>query len=225
MRKLDRAPQTLGEKLRALRRGQAVTLDMLVARTQIQKKYLHALERGEYDHLPEPIYTRQFVRMYATVLGADTKYFLELYDEECGRCDLVAPLQAPRTRVNRTRLVSWNRTIGYVAIGGILLTILVYIFTQIVGVFTAPELTIQHPKEAQSITSYSSVVVDGYVDEGATVLINGNTIPTNEDLYFHQEVPLQRGINTIDIQAMRRYGARAQETRTVIYDDSSTATP
>ena len=91
MRKLDRVPQTLGEKLRALRRGQAVSLIMLEETTHIQRRYLEALERGRYDELPEPLYTRNFIKAYARVLGADETYFLELYEQESGRMDLLAP--------------------------------------------------------------------------------------------------------------------------------------
>src|SRR3989339_301454 len=46
MRKLDQLPQTLGEKLRALRRGQAVSLAMLEETTHIQRKYLGWQIRG-----------------------------------------------------------------------------------------------------------------------------------------------------------------------------------
>lgn len=224
MRKLDRAPQTLGEKLRALRRGQAVTLDMLVARTQIQKKYLHALERGDYDTLPDPIYTRQFVRMYATVLGADTKYFLELYEEESGRCDLITPLQTPRRRLQRHILRSWNQTLGYGAIAAVLGVFFLYIMSQIVGVFTAPSLTIVSPLAQQSMTTQPTIMIEGSVESGSTVLINNDTVPTDENNTFRSEVPLQKGVNVIDIEAVRRYSARAKTTRTIIYDDSEPQT-
>lgn len=222
MRKLDRAPQNLGEKLRALRRGQAVTLDMLVARTQIQKKYLHALERGEYDKLPEPIYTRQFVRMYASVLGADIKYFLELYDEECGRCDLLTPMQTPRKRIQKHILRSWNRMLGYFMVGGVIGAMLLYIFVQVVGVFTAPSLEITNPLEEHSVTGRPTIIIEGRAEAGSTVLINDSTVPMNEENAFSIEVPLQRGVNSIEVEAVRRYSARAKTTRTVVYEDSST---
>jgi cytoskeletal protein RodZ len=222
MRKLDRTPATLGEKLRGLRRGQAVTLEMLVARTQIQKKYLQALEKGAYESLPEPLYTRQFVRMYASVLGADVKYFLELYDEECGRCDLLAPMQAPRQRLRKHFLMSWNLLSGYIFIGLAILGIFIYIISQMAGVFLAPSLTIEDPSEAYVITSQATVPIRGTVEDGGTVLINGQTVPTNEQNQFSVDVPLERGINKVIIEAIRRYSAHTKVERTVLYEDSST---
>ncbi len=222
MRKLDRTPATLGEKLRGLRRGQAVTLEMLVARTQIQKKYLQALERGAYEVLPEPVYTRQFVRMYATVLGADVKYFLELYDEECGRCDLLAPMQAPRQRLRKHVLMSWHLLTGYIVTGIVALGIFVYIISQMAGVFSAPALTIEDPSELYIITSNATVPIGGTVEDGGTVLVNGQTVPTDEQNRFLVDVPLERGINKIVIEAIRRYSAHTKVERTVLYEDSST---
>ena len=120
MRKLDRVPQTLAEKLRALRRGQAVSLVMLEETTHIQRRYLEALEKGFYDELPEPLYTRNFIRAYARALGADETYFLELYEEESGRADLLAPHRLPRERVRRAWLFApakFFKFIGFAAIG------------------------------------------------------------------------------------------------------------
>lgn len=220
MRKLDRSPQMLGEKLRALRKGQAVTLDMLVKRTQIQRKYLVALERGEYDKLPDPVYSRQFVKSYASVLGADVSYFLELYNEECGRSDLIKPMQAPRRRLQRRFLNSPAQMIGYGVAAFIAFVFLGYLLFQLVGVFLPPKISVIEPVSDEIVTTDSSIIVRGVVDENSTVFVDGKTIPTDQEGVFSTTVPLDLGVNEILIEATRRYSARASILKTAVYTES-----
>jgi cytoskeletal protein RodZ len=222
MRKLDRSPQTLGEKLRALRKGQAVTLDMLVERTQIQRKYLEALERGRYDALPDPVYARQFVKLYATVLGADVSYFLELYNEECGRSDLITPNQMPRRRLQRRFLTSPAQMVGYGLAACASLILIGYLLFQLFGVFLPPQLSVDQPQEDRLVVSSPILVVEGSVEDGSTVFVNGQTIPTTAEQLFRTEVPLDLGVNEIIIEAVRRYSARSRIKKIVVYSDSST---
>ena len=143
--------QTLGEKLRALRRGQAVTLEMMTKKTLIRASYLRALERGEYNHLPEPLYARNFIRSYTRTLGADEEYFLELYEEECGQCDLVAPMQTPRQKIRSGRLRIWHKIGVYSAMSLVLLGFSTYLGLQVHSIVTAPEVIIFSPSEATQI--------------------------------------------------------------------------
>lgn len=214
MRKLDRMPKTLGEKLRALRKGQAVTLDLIAKKTHIQKSFLEALERGRYADLPEPVYTRNYIRMYARALGADEKYFLELYEEENGRCDLVAPLQTPRQRIEKIRLFVWNHLLRIGAITLAMGAVIAYLSLQIAAIIKAPELILTSPAPEFS-TSEAVVTVAGFVEDGADILVNGASVVISSDQQFSQQVFLEQGLNTITVEASRRYSKTATETRIV----------
>lgn len=218
MRKMDRAPQNLGEKLRALRRGQAITLDLLVKQTNIQRKYLEALERGEYHNLPEPVYTRNFIRMYAVALGADEKYFLELYEEESGQCDLISPSQLPVQKVRRTYITSWNHWVKFSTIGAIALFIAVYIGWQMTAVFSAPHLDVTSPA-SNSVSTEPQIQVSGKVNRESTVVINGQQVPLDANLNFQSSVLLSPGVNSIKVQATSRYSRRALIERIVVYQN------
>ncbi len=217
MRKLDEGPQTLGAKLRALRRGQAVSLDMMEESTQIQRRYLVALERGHYHALPEPLYARNFIRAYARVLEADEQYFLELYDEECGRCDLVGPLQTPRQRLDRVKLFVWNRFVKFGLLSLVVLGFLGYLTWQMSAVIAAPTIVLLTPSGA-TMTHEASVHVVGFVSEESTVYVNGIQAVTDEDQQFDVFVDLEPGLNTIVVEAERRYSRRASEERIVVFD-------
>ncbi|MDP2631633.1 MAG: helix-turn-helix domain-containing protein [Candidatus Uhrbacteria bacterium] len=217
MRKLDRVPQTLGEKLRALRRGQAVSMDMMERSTHIQRRYLEAMEKGRFDKLPAPLYTRNFIRAYARELKADEHYFLELYDEECGRCDLVEPMRMPRQRVGKWRFFVWNRLVKFGIFASLAFLVIGYLGWQIQSIVSPPDVVLFSPLDS-SIASDAILRVDGMVDGEATVYVNGEQVVVSNDMTFSTEVDLEKGLNTIVVEAERRYSRRSIEERRVVFD-------
>ncbi len=63
--------ETVGERLRAAREAQGLTLDAIAAQTRIPTRHLAALEAGEWATLPAPTYSIGFAKNYATVVGLD----------------------------------------------------------------------------------------------------------------------------------------------------------
>jgi transcriptional regulator with XRE-family HTH domain len=221
MRKLDAVPETLGEKLRALRRTQAVSLPMLEEKTRIQKRYLEALERGRYDELPEPLYTRNFLRAYARAMGADEAYFLELYEEEVGQMDLLGPHRLPRMRVRKGRFFVFSRVTAAVSVLLPALAIVAYLLWQTSSLLRPPEIVILTPDDGSAVQT-ALLPIEGYVtDSDVTVTINGETVVIDESLHFETDVDLTRGLNVVTVQAKRRYSREAIEYRRVVFEPAS----
>lgn len=61
----------IGKILKEERLDKGYTLDDLQQITKIQKKYLDAIEKGEYNKLPGNFYTRAFIKQYADIVGLD----------------------------------------------------------------------------------------------------------------------------------------------------------
>ncbi len=59
----------IGEKLRQTREQQALSIHMVAAYTMIRVSLLHALEQGQLQHLPEPVYTQGLIKRYGEALG------------------------------------------------------------------------------------------------------------------------------------------------------------
>ncbi|MBD2294771.1 helix-turn-helix domain-containing protein [Anabaena sphaerica FACHB-251] len=59
----------LGAKLADLRQQQGLSLDEIVAVTRIPRRLLNAIEVGDLDDLPEPIYIQGLIRQFADALG------------------------------------------------------------------------------------------------------------------------------------------------------------
>lgn len=62
---------TVGERLREARERQKVTLRAIAAKTNISVRFLDAIEKNQFDKLPGGIFTRGFIRSYASQVGLD----------------------------------------------------------------------------------------------------------------------------------------------------------
>jgi cytoskeletal protein RodZ len=77
--------QTFGQQLRRHRDKRRITLQTVAAQTKVSAGFYKALENGECDRWPGGIYSRGFVRAYASAVGLDPEEtvarFAECYPE------------------------------------------------------------------------------------------------------------------------------------------------
>lgn len=59
----------IGQRLRQAREAMGMTLADVSRRTNIEIKYIIAIEKGEWDRLPNIIYARAYVKTYAKLVG------------------------------------------------------------------------------------------------------------------------------------------------------------
>jgi cytoskeleton protein RodZ len=71
----------VGSILREARNRRKVELSEVEAATRIRFRYLHAIEDEEWDVLPGGVYTRGFIRTYASFLGLDGDRLVSDYRE------------------------------------------------------------------------------------------------------------------------------------------------
>jgi cytoskeletal protein RodZ len=221
MRPLETVPKNLGEKLRNLRRSQAVSLEMMEKMTRVRRHYLEALEWGRYDLLPDPLYTRNFIRSYARALGADETYLLELYEEEAGRTDLLGPHRLPRERVRKGSFMVTTRFMSAFALVVVVFGMLGYMGVQASHLLAPPEVIVLNPVDQSAVDS-ALLPVTGYVkSDEVQVSINGKDVVVNEDKSFSVTLDLARGLNVITVEAKRRYSRPAIIYRRVVFDQET----
>lgn len=75
-------PRGLGEQLRSARESRGLSLTDVAELTHVRQEYLKALEEGRYGDLPEDVYARNFVRLFAQAVGVDTERALSAYQSE-----------------------------------------------------------------------------------------------------------------------------------------------
>ncbi len=87
----DEPPQpqghSLGEMLRAARESGGLDLSEVSRSTSVRRDYLEALEESRFADLPEPVYVRNFVRLFAQAVGLDQRVALEMYSAEVAAAD------------------------------------------------------------------------------------------------------------------------------------------
>lgn len=69
--------QELGKALAEARKARGLTLLDVERDTRISSKYLQALEDGQLETLPAPVYARAFMRTYAQYLGLNATSFVQ----------------------------------------------------------------------------------------------------------------------------------------------------
>lgn len=74
--------ETIGEILRNKRLEKGLTLEDVSKLVKIRKKYLEALESGNYNEIPGTVYAKSFLKIYADFLGLDRFYILKRYQSE-----------------------------------------------------------------------------------------------------------------------------------------------
>ncbi|MEK3882207.1 RodZ domain-containing protein [Paenibacillus sp. PL2-23] len=72
----------LGALLRKAREQRGLSLDEIQELTKIRKRYLEAIESGDYSVLPGSFYVRAFVKNYSEAVGLDPEEVLRLYQHE-----------------------------------------------------------------------------------------------------------------------------------------------
>lgn len=72
----------IGDKLRAEREKQGLTIKDIEKGTSIRALYIEAIEKGEYQTLPGEVYAKGFIRNYATFLKLNADDVVRAYTEE-----------------------------------------------------------------------------------------------------------------------------------------------
>lgn len=79
---------SLGGQLWVKRTEQGLSLDEMVVSTMIPRRLLQAIEEGNLDDLPEPIYIRGLIRQFADALGLDGAEFAKTFPVGSNRVNL-----------------------------------------------------------------------------------------------------------------------------------------
>ena len=99
-------PKSLGEILRQARLSRGMKLSDVAEVTHVRKEYLKALEEGCYENLPEDVYSRNFLRLYAQAVGLSSDRLVNAYLHErrqaVGVSTLEQQLEEGRKRAPRT---------------------------------------------------------------------------------------------------------------------------
>lgn len=118
---------SLGQYLKEAREEKQLSLDDLQRITKIQKRYLAAIESGQFDTLPGLFYARAFVKTYAETVGLDPEQLFEQFKDELpnpqrdvttlpSRSERIKRTSPPTVRRKRSSIITAIVTIGVLVI-------------------------------------------------------------------------------------------------------------
>ena len=79
--------ETLGEKLRAAREEQGISISEVAEQTRIAPMYIECIENDNYKPLPGGIFNKGFVKSYARFIGYDEQTALQEYGRIAGQME------------------------------------------------------------------------------------------------------------------------------------------
>lgn len=128
----------LGGLLKKAREQRGLTLDDVQDATKIRKRYLEAIESGDYKVLPGSFYVRAFVKTYAETVGLDAEEVLRLYHRELPQPPSAESSAAAAARAEPIRRperrIQHNDRLGKVAVTmlmwafPILIAVVIYVY-------------------------------------------------------------------------------------------------
>jgi cytoskeletal protein RodZ len=205
---------TLGEKLRNLRSERRISLGEVSRVTRIQVKYLEYLEDGEYNKLPVDVYVKGFLRGYAQFLGVDDGILMRLYEKEKGiknNLEKVSPNKTiEKEKINISPFLITPKVLVFFVFSFIFFGGVFYLYKEIDAFANTPKLIIINPAQNSS-SDGNSVVVEGITDKDARVFINNQPILVSDEGRFSEDLALQSGTNTININAINRFEKTTSE--------------
>jgi len=206
-------PKRLGEILKDVRQKRNITLEQAEEEIKVRVRYLQALEDGRYEILPESVYTLGFLAKYADFLGLNRNAMLAKFNSERGTTYKNTKIMVQR----RIKEPLFNITPRFLVITGIILALVGiggYIVYSVHSFMSPPNLAISAPN-ANQIIQADSVDIIGKTDEGASLSINGQSVATDDLGNFHQQVKLQPGLNSFEIQSINQLKKESVKTISV----------
>lgn len=201
-------------RIAALRKKSGLTIRDLAEQTHVPVHHLRALERCQYDKLPEGVYRKAIIKKVFLALNGNPS---ELIDTTVSTPHTHSHKPKPqwKERVKkRISLASVARLGTTVAIMGALM---VYLGTHVYTLVSPPALEVASPQEGQTVSA-PQISIKGQTDITSSVHINGIAVLPNNTGRFEQTVPLHIGHNTITIHAEKKFGATTEVVRSVIFE-------
>lgn len=211
----------VGEELKRVREDKGVALDVVAKDSGINQKYLEALESGRLDDLPEGIYGRKIIEDYASFLGVDSDWLVEVFIQETDS----EQKKIERCRNAFRRKFSGSRcsfVIPKILKGAVILLAVAvcagYLSFYIKNVVSPPELVLSNPAQDQ-IIAQPYITVQGSTESEAEVMINGKSVLAGPEGIFQEKVNLKKGLNVISVSARTKYSRLNKITKKIIFRD------
>ncbi len=206
----------LGAKLKAARELRQINLEVAARRLNIRLEYLLAIEGGRFDRLPAGLYSKNYIKDYAALLGFpanETKKWiadnLEITNET------INPFS--QKIVRRKEFMVFPKLIKNLILASVFLACLLYLAFYFKKIIFPPFLEVYQPSKNIKI-SENFIKIKGITEPEAELSINGETILNTSRGDFSTSINLKKGVNNIVIKAKKKYSGEALILRQILVE-------
>lgn len=216
--------QTLGEYLASLRQKSGLPLSEIAKISQVQPKYLIALEQGFLERLPPPVYVKGFLKSLAKIYGVEPQILLQQYlaEHEIAHNVKILAESKPKLPVAIPRFILNPKTLTFGAVVLLGLLSFGYLYFQVSSLNRPPKLEVFSP-EKDGIMNSSLLLVLGKAEPGSSVTLNNQPIIADANGEFRENLSLAPGSNQLVIRAVNKFGRETVLTRSIIYQEKEIA--
>jgi cytoskeletal protein RodZ len=216
--------QTLGEYLLSSREHLGFSPDEVAKISQIQPKFLLALEQGQYQELPATVYVKGFLKTLAKVYGLGETQLLQQYAAEQ---EIAIHLQSAEKAKQEPkfflpRFIFSPKTLTILGAVFLALLSLSYLYFQVSSLRRAPVLQVLSP-DKDGVVDSSLLVVSGKAEPGTRVYLNDQPLVVDESGEFRENLSLGPGQNQLVVRAVNQFGQQTQVTRSIMLQEKQVA--
>ncbi len=199
--------KTVGEILLEKRKSLSLSLEQIEKETKIRKKYLEAIEKNNFNFIPESTTAKGFVRNYALVLGLSPENILavfrrDFFEDESGQ---IISRSLSKNIENHGFFWTPRATLITLIVAGVIF--LSFFFAkQYLRLSSAPGIDLSSPKEGEVFKD--KVLIKGKTDKDATLKVDDSLISISDNGSFSEEIVLPRGSNIVTIETANRQGKK-----------------
>lgn len=216
--KISLNSETLGQQLKKEREGKKISLEKIADDLKINIKYLSALESGRLKDLPAGIYAKNYLKAYVAYLNLDIDEILKQYKEEYEDKAIKNKKNIFVQKITKARyFFSIPKVFKITAILFAVFICVVYIGFYLNNLISPPKLIIFNPGTDMSINK-NKIEINGQVENDANIKINGKDVLVNKDGSFSKVISLKDGLNTVLIEAQKKYSKKNKVIRNILVD-------
>lgn len=199
--------KTVGEILAEKRKSLGLSLEQIEKETKIRKKYLEAIEKNNFNFIPESTTAKGFIRNFSLVLGLSPESVLAVFRRDFFEDESGQIISRSLSKNIQNHGLFWTPKATLITIIAAITIFLAFFFSkQYLRLSSAPEIDLSSPKEGQVFKD--KVLVKGKTDKDATIRVDDSLISISSNGSFSEEIVLPRGSNIVSIESSNRQGKK-----------------
>ena len=206
----------LGARLKAARELRQINPEVAARRLNIRLEYLLAIEEDRFGALPAGLYSKNYIKEYAALVGLPATEIKKWLSENL---EIINENNDPFSQkiVRRQEFMVFPKLIKNLALILVFVACLLYLGFYFKKIVFPPELIISQPDKNLKIST-NFIEVKGTTEPEAELSINGEAILNTNKGNFSTVINLKKGINNIIVTAKKKYSGEASVLRQILVE-------